>query len=106
MRTTRRIVIAVALAMAACTGPEPPTCYEAVAHYYAVGCVHYDGPTGEPLSLGETVERCELLRAVVLTDACVEAVEAWIFCIDTAPSGTEVGCDCERERETIRVCDG
>lgn len=98
-----RIILGVALAMAACGGDEgeAPSCQQSVAAYYDGGCTFIDLGTNAPIPEGEVIEQC---RQLVLNapDSCVEVLEDWRRCLarSSAPN-----CDCSAEQEALLSCE-
>jgi hypothetical protein len=101
--------IASATLLGACGGGgsgEPPSCQQALSHYYESGCRYFELATGAEIPLGEIIESCR----AVLTDAptsCEDDVDDWLFCLDAVPSdaSSNADCDCSSEQESLLTCE-
>ena len=103
----RQFLIGVAIALAAgCGGEEeePPTCDQAILHYYMAGCAFYNEAGGE-VTAGEIVTACRQRRDTA-PDSCQGAIDDWLFCLDDVPdrADSNADCDCNAELERVQRC--
>lgn len=96
----------VAMVMPACGGEEPPTCQQAVGHFYAAGCYFYDLQTNQPFSEGAIVSNCREALATA-PPQCEDELADFRFCLAGVPSPVESNsdCDCSAEQEALLTCD-
>lgn len=86
-------------------GEEPPSCQQAVSHYYGAGCELRDS-NGRPFTEGEIVASCKQSIAASTSSDCDAALEDLRFCFDSVPSPamTNADCDCSVEQDAVLTC--
>jgi hypothetical protein len=91
------------LFVAACTSSStPPSCADAVAHYYAVNCDFTDG-SGNVYSEMQFASVCQQAAGEAPAD-CIGKLDDWLSCLDSVSGGTNAGCDCSTEQMTLLEC--
>lgn len=97
--------LAVAIAAMGCAervaNRPAPTCREALAHFYVVGCEYRDIESGAPFSLGQITNDCEAYVAELST-RCPREVPDWISCMGETTRAD--GCDCSPEQNALIEC--
>ena len=98
-------VVAIVLLGACEIGEAPPSCQQAVEHYYSSGCGFLNVDTGQPTSENEAIAACGEVNASV-PDRCRGRFEIWLSCIsDTPAEATNVmQCDCTQESDALVAC--
>ena len=101
----KTIGIVMVLAMTAC-GEDPPSCQQAVTHYYSVGCSFFDLTTNPPTpySQNEAITSCKQVN-VAVPEQCRDLFDDFMFCMDSAAGQTSAGCDCSQEQDALFACD-
>lgn len=103
------LVLAIVLATAACGSDDPPpSCQQAMTHYYDSGCTLVDlsqsPPT--PVPVNQVIVECNGLSSH-LPSTCTDEFNAWVSCFSDVPSGsgpTSAQCDCSQEQATLSRC--
>lgn len=99
-----RLVLFVLLGQDACS--EPPSCQQAVTHYYDAGCVLVNLQTGQPYPAAEVITNCKNLLAIA-PDQCIDDLENLRSCWGSVktPARTNADCDCSAEQDAILTCE-
>jgi hypothetical protein len=108
----RRWILAALFASAGCAddAKPPPTCEQAMAHFYAVNCVYFtDASRSQQISETEMVTRCHRLQGAAPAQ-CRDDLDDWIECNATVPGRDSTGpeerrCDCPEERAALLTCE-
>lgn len=82
------------------SGPPPPSCQQAVGHYYGAGCVFVDGTTGQVIPPGQFTADCQT-EAANAPSACLDEFDDFLICINKA---TSTACDCSRYQMDYLTC--
>ncbi len=99
-----------ALCLVACgSDPEPPpSCQQAVGHYYGSGCSFFDLSTSPPTPYSEleSVASCKEVNAAV-PERCQAEFDDLMYCLDSTPANASTGadCDCSQEQDALFGCD-
>lgn len=88
--------------MAAC-GEEPPSCQQAMTHYYGAQCVFRDGNTGADIPRDEMIVACHGVAAEI-PGRCQDVFDDWLICVGSVEGQTDAGCDCSREFQALLAC--
>jgi major membrane immunogen (membrane-anchored lipoprotein) len=97
----KRSLFAAAVLLAACGSEDPPSCQQAVATYYGADCRATDAD-GE-LSEAELRGACQQAVATA-PSSCLDELDDFLFCLDSAESGNDASCDCSREYDSLLRC--
>lgn len=101
------VVLLVVGFLMGCGGEEPPSCQQAVEHYYGAGCGFYDLDTGDPIPANTIISVCRDIVSGSTTAACDSATEDFRFCLADVPDVAMVNadCDCSQSQERLlQVC--
>jgi hypothetical protein len=79
---------------------EPPSCQQAVSHYYGAGCTFANVNTGQATTQQQAISACSTINAAV-QESCRSKFESWLECIASAPP-----CDCTKESDALFACTG
>lgn len=94
------------LALALCSDP-PPSCQQALTHYYASGCSYFDITTNPPTPIAQTQEinTCQNI-ATAVPPQCRDELDAWLICNEHVPdhATTNIDCDCSAEYMALLEC--
>lgn len=98
---TKTMAVAVLMALCGCGGvsDEPPSCQQAVTHYYSVGCT-FIGTTGAPTPQQDAINACQQIN-INVPDNCRSLFDDWKFCVESAGPP---GCDCTSESDALFAC--
>ena len=99
----RTALVLAALLTACATDPAPviPSCQQAVAHYYGVGCVFSDA--NGPIAEQTFTLQCQN-NAISEPANCVGESDAFLECINAAKGGNNAGCDCSVQYMAVLTC--
>src|SRR5689334_17661946 len=92
-----RVVLLTLMLFPACSSSDvpPPSCQQAFAHYYGIGCTFVDLSTGQPVSQGQITAECQT-GAGQLSKSCEDEFDTWLTCLNEVTScGT---ADCSQEQ--------
>jgi hypothetical protein len=94
--------------LAACGGSDPPpSCAQAMDHYYGAGCSYFDTSTNPPTPIAETQEvgLCQTLATAAPAN-CHDELDGWLVCVDHVPdhSSTNADCDCSSSYMLLLEC--
>lgn len=95
-----------AVAMIGCGADEPPpSCEEAITHFYSSGCYYKDTTTEQSIELGAMVARCEQLGNTA-PSLCRSEFYDWLRCNNAVPDQalTDADCSCAEERSALLNC--
>lgn len=94
------------LAATACGGDDPPSCDEAITHYYDSGCTFVNGDTGRPTTQQEARSACDEIDALV-PDRCRGEFESWLSCVNSTPeeAANNADCNCSSETQALVDCE-
>lgn len=99
--------MAMAVAMTACGSDDPPpSCQDAITHFYAVGCKFIDTSTNPPTETpeGTALNSCSQINAVV-PDNCRDLFDDWKFCLVENAGGNDANCgSCSQEADALFAC--
>lgn len=102
MRTILALVLVVGCAKD--EDKPPPTCVDALANFYGVGCQFADA-NGTPTSQAAAVNACEQIASMT-GDACRYDLDAWRLCLrDDVDSSSQCGA-CDHAQDVLFQCDG
>ncbi|MEO7735579.1 MAG: hypothetical protein ABIY55_31785 [Kofleriaceae bacterium] len=88
--------------MAACSSDSaPPSCQQAISHYYAAGCRFVNLETGAEQSQSQAIAGCQSASSET-PDRCDDEVDDWLRCIDSTSAAQQ--CDCSQEQMSILRC--
>jgi hypothetical protein len=94
-------IILVALLAVGCT-QDPPSCQQAAAHYYQVGC-HFASSSG-PIAESQFVITCQQAAAQAPAD-CSGLFDDWLTCLDSVTAaGSATNCDCSQSQMALLAC--
>lgn len=96
----KQIALVMVLGAMGC-GEDPPSCQQAVTHYYGAGCTFLNVNTGQATSQLEAIGACSQINAAV-SDGCRGQFEVWLECIHSVPNNTQ--CDCTQESDALFAC--
>lgn len=105
-----RVLLTVSLLAIACSSdaPPPPTCQQAIRHYYSAGCTYSDLTTDPPTPIPEStfVANCQTIT-VEAPASCQDEIDAWLTCNNEVPSpaGSNEDCDCSFEFMALLRCE-
>jgi hypothetical protein len=94
----------IAMVLVAACGEDPPSCQQAVTHYYQSGCT-FIGTSGTATSQQEAFSVCVQINTSV-PDECRGEFEDWLECIHETPGSvtTNAQCDCTQESDALFAC--
>ncbi len=98
----RAFIALIALCFVSCTEEEMvdvPSCQQAIAAFYNVGCYFVDSETGEQIPPVEMAGACQMMRGEAPT-YCQDELDDWMICLADSPPN----CDCSIEQEAILRC--
>lgn len=105
----KRLLAVMAVAMTGCSssGDPPPSCQQALTHYYGAGCSYFDPTTNPPTPIAQStmIARCQ--TATTQTPAsCLDEVDAWLTCNDRVPNHatSDADCDCSASYMLLLEC--
>ena len=92
----------------ACSSDDPPpSCQQALTHYYAAGCAYIDTSVSPPTALSQTqmITLCQNATAEA-PKSCRNEIDAWLVCNNEVPtpSTTNDQCDCSTEFMALLRC--
>lgn len=98
-------IVAAALVSGCTSSAPPPSCEQAVDHYYAASCDFADPNTGAVIPMLQFVGECETI-AEGTPSACIGDLNAFLECIDSVPSPAKssADCDCTQSYMTLADC--
>jgi hypothetical protein len=99
--------LSVVTLLVACGGDDPPpSCQQAMTHYYDAGCLFYDLQTGQPIPVNERISFCHQVKAAAPM-SCEDDVADWLFCLEGVPSpaSSNADCDCTQEQDALLTCE-
>jgi hypothetical protein len=101
MMKTMGIVLVAALA-AGCEG-EPPSCQQAIAHFYGEGCAFFS-TSGVETSQNGALEAC-LEISVDNAPGCDDELGDWLICLHNVerPPNAQ-SCDCSQDLMALITC--
>lgn len=88
------------LLLAACGSDPPPSCSQALTHYYQAGCEYRNLTTGAQIPVGDMIYTCQGIAANA-PDHCQGALDAWLVCLDASAAPD---CDCSVEQMAVLRC--
>jgi hypothetical protein len=98
-------VVTVMVMVAACGGDDPPSCQQAITHYYTSGCAFFNTSAGRATTEQEALSACSDINTAV-PDQCRGEFESWLSCIhDTPDNASGAQCDCTQESDALFACD-
>lgn len=109
-RRMRTILTALTLVLGCLPDPAgndtPPSCQQALTHYYGAGCGYTDTSTGQPIALADMIGRCHQVAAIAPVQ-CENDLDNWLFCNNEVPtpSTTNAQCDCSPEYMALIQCE-
>lgn len=101
--------VLMVLAPGACGGSDskPPSCQQALDHYYAAGCTYVDETTNPPTPIpeGQIVTFCQN-AAIQAPKTCQDELDTWLVCNDAVPAraSSNADCDCSVEYMALLRC--
>lgn len=100
-----KLIAVIAATLLGCAG-DPPSCQQAVTHYYDAGCNLVNLQTGVAYSVAEVIANCKDLRAAA-PDSCIDDMDNLQTCFGSVPSParTNADCDCSAEQDAILTCE-
>jgi hypothetical protein len=104
MRKMAALVVAIGLGGCG-GGDEPPSCQQAVTHFYEAGCMLVDA-NGTPFTALEVIENCKGLLGAA-PDQCLDDLDNLRSCFGSvkSPAMTNADCDCSAEQDAILTCE-
>jgi hypothetical protein len=96
------------VAMIGCGSDDPPpTCQEAMTHFYAAGCFYRDTSTQQDISVSMMITRCQETLASAPTSICRARFEDWVTCNNDVPdtAKTVADCDCSEALRDVSACE-
>ncbi len=78
---------------------EPPSCQQAMEHYYSEGCSFFNFSTNQETSRSQAIAGCYNFN-VYTSDDCRDELEDWFQCLADVSSS----CDCTRESDKYFSC--
>jgi hypothetical protein len=98
--------ILMLLALTGCA-EDPPSCQQAMTHFYSSGCYFLDVRVMPPvrISQNDAYLSCQDINRSV-PDRCEAYFEDWLFCLDSRPpgSGDAVCGECSQEQDALIGC--
>lgn len=95
---------AVAILCVSCASDPPPSCSQAVGHYYDVAGCTFVGTNGTRTSKAEAGTTCFNI-ATAVPSQCQDKFDAWLFCVDDTPAqATTPQCDCSQSYQELITC--
>ncbi len=103
----KTLVAVVAVCLLGACGEEPPSCQQAVQHYYGAGCVLKNLTTGANYTESEVIVDCKRLLSTAPNSTCEIALEDLRFCWDgvRSPAVSNADCDCSQDQDALLTCD-
>jgi hypothetical protein len=94
----RTYFMSAALLVTSCGGEDPPSCQQAIGHYYSAGCTYVDQ--------GQVVTACQQTAAGA-SDSCQDDLDVWLVCNNSVPEGASMNsqCDCSEEFMALLRCE-
>lgn len=96
------------MALGACGGSDaPPTCQDALTHYYSSGCDLYDLSPGSAVAFSEATAITDCVNLVETEPSeCLGGVNDLIACFGSVPepSTQNSQCDCSVEQTAVQEC--
>jgi hypothetical protein len=87
---------------------DPPSCQQAIGHYYTAGCTYtdLDADPPSPISQGQMITLCQQ-SAIAAPDRCQDDLDAWLVCNGDvpSPSSSSSDCDCSKEFMALLRCE-
>lgn len=100
-------ILSVLFLIACSSDDPPPSCQQAIAHYYSAGCVYLDGRVSPPTMISQTqmISACQS-AADEAPRSCQNEFDAWLVCNNEVPtpSTTTEQCDCSAEQMALLRC--
>lgn len=100
------ILIALVVSLVAgCAEDPPPSCQQAIGHYYQAGCSYYDLNSGAPIAAATMIANCQGAAAEAPAQ-CQDELDEWLVCNNEVPdhSTTNAQCDCSQALMSLLAC--
>lgn len=101
MRIIRVALLTALLSACGGGGEEAPSCQQAFAHYYGIGCTFVDLATGQPVPQGQITADCQS-GAATTPDRCQGEFDTWLTCLNEVTACTTG--DCSQEQMALLRC--
>lgn len=95
------------VALASCgTDAPPPSCQEALTHYYNAGCHYIDLSTSMPIPLNTEIGNCFTAVSSGAPQRCLDKLNDWLVCNDEVmgPVTGDAACDCSQSLMAAVSC--
>jgi hypothetical protein len=79
---------------------DPPSCQQALTHYYDAGCSYRNLQTGDRISPSEMIALCQGIAANA-SEACEDRLDDWLVCNNEATANS---CDCSTSQMALLTC--
>lgn len=86
----------------ACGDDPPPSCQEAIGHFYGVGCAFINLMTNQPYTMNESLQSCKDINATV-PDRCQSYFDDFMTCLNEVESSSKCA-DCARAQDALLGC--
>jgi hypothetical protein len=84
----------------------PPSCQQAMTHFYGAGCSYFDSTTSPPTPIAQStmINFCQT-AAVNISPTCRDELDGWLACNDQVPDhATNADCDCSSSYMVLLEC--
>ncbi len=93
--------------LAACGSDPPPSCQQALTHFYGAGCSYFDSTTNPPTPIAQSqmLNFCQGAAANIPA-SCRAALDDWLVCNDRVPDHVTASaqCDCSAAYMVLLEC--
>lgn len=102
----KKMILILMLAIG-CGGDPPPSCVQALTHFYAAGCRYFDQRANPPapISQGDMITFCQT-AATQIPAACHDELDGWLVCNNRVPDHaiSNADCDCSSSYMLLLEC--
>lgn len=86
---------------------KPPSCQQALAHYYGAGCSYFDASREPPPAIPQSamLNFCQT-AAVQAPESCQDELDVWLECNAAVPdqATSNADCDCSADYMALLRC--
>lgn len=90
-----------------CGSDPPPSCQQALTHFYAAGCSYFDQRTNPPAPIAQStmIASCQSVAANIPA-SCHDELDGWLVCNDHVPDHvtSSAQCDCSAAYMALLEC--
>lgn len=97
-----KILVTLAMLVGCSDGDPAPSCQQAIAHYYSIGCTFVELSTGRQVSQGEFTAACQQTTSAAPA-RCQGEIDTWLTCLnEVTECSTGV---CSQEQMALLRCE-